>query len=225
MLELIQAGGWLMLPILLCSVISVAICIERSWTLRIEQIAPHDLPLQVWRMIRSRQLDTQWIRQLRVSSPLGQILAAGLTSYRRGRDNVKESIEEAAVQVVHHLELYLNTLGTIAIISPLLGLLGTVIGMIKVFSTFMMEGAGDPAMLAGGIAEALITTAAGLTVAIPTLFFHRFFRRRIDDLVLQMEQESIKLVEVLSADSSARSDSATSRTGRRKREGQSEISA
>jgi len=203
--ELVQAGGWLMMPILLCSVISAAICVERFWTLRSEQVAPRNLLAQVWTWIKNNEMDNRKLRELRNGSPLGLILAAGITSHRRGREMMKESIEEVANHVVHELERYLNTLGTVAAITPLLGLLGTVIGMIKVFTAIRLEGTGNAAVLAGGISEALITTAAGLTVAIPSLFFYRFFQRRVDELVIYMEQEALKLVEVLNAD---RSDTA-----------------
>ncbi|MBT5155625.1 MAG: MotA/TolQ/ExbB proton channel family protein [Gammaproteobacteria bacterium] len=200
MFELVQAGGWLMIPILLCSVVAAGISVERLWTLRAEQVAPRDLLAQVWIWIRNNQMDSSRLREVKTSSPLGQILAAGITSHRRGRDVMKESIEEVANQVVHELERYLNTLGTVAAITPLLGLLGTVIGMIKVFTAIQLEGTGNAAVLAGGISEALITTAAGLTVAIPSLFFHRYFQRKVDELVIYMEQEALKLVEVLNAD-------------------------
>ncbi|MEX2489958.1 MAG: MotA/TolQ/ExbB proton channel family protein [Pseudomonadales bacterium] len=196
MFEFVQAGGWLMLPIILCSIISAAICVERFWTLRPGQVAPKNLLAQVWSWARNNELDNKRLRELRMNSPLGQILAAGISNHRRGREAMKESIEEVAGQVVHELERYLNTLGTVAAITPLLGLLGTVIGMIKVFSAIQLEGTGNAGVLAGGISEALITTAAGLTVAIPSLFFHRFFQRRVDELVIYMEQEAIKLVEV-----------------------------
>lgn len=189
-----------MIPILLCSVISAAICVERFWTLRADQVAPRNLLAQVWTWIKNNEMDNRRLRELKSGSPLGQILAAGITSHRRGREIMKESIEEVANHVVHELERYLNTLGTVAAITPLLGLLGTVIGMIKVFTAIRLEGTGNAAVLAGGISEALITTAAGLTVAIPSLFFYRFFQRRVDELVIYMEQEALKLVEVLNAD-------------------------
>ena len=208
MFELVKAGGWLMVPIILCSIIAAAICIERFWTLRPSLVAPRNLLSTVWTWVRAGQLDNERIRQLRLGSPLGQILAAGLTNSRRGREQMKEAIEEVASQVVHEMERYLNTLGTIAAITPLLGLLGTVIGMIKVFSAIQLEGTGNAAVLAGGISEALITTAAGLTVAIPSLFFYRFFTRRVDELVVGMEQEAIKLVEAI------HSDAADAREGR-----------
>ena len=206
MFELVQAGGWLMIPIILCSIISAAICVERFWTLRIEQVAPRNLLSLVWNWIRNNEMDTVRLRKLKANSPLGQILAAGITSHRKGREIMKESIEEVANHVVHDLERYLNTLGTVAAITPLLGLLGTVIGMIKVFTAIRLEGTGNAAVLAGGISEALITTAAGLTVAIPSLFFYRFFQRRVDELVIYMEQEALKLVEVLNAERSERVD-------------------
>ena len=200
MFELVQAGGWLMVPILLCSVISAAICVERFWTLRATQIVPKNLLVQVWNWIRSNQMDNNKLRELRAGSPLGQILAAGISNHKRGREQMKESIEEVAGHVVHEMERYLNTLGTVAAVTPLLGLLGTVIGMIKVFTAIKLEGTGNAAVLAGGISEALITTAAGLSVAIPSLFFFRFFQRRVDELVITMEQEALKLVEVLNGD-------------------------
>ena len=200
MFELVQAGGWLMVPILLCSVISAAICVERFWTLRATQIVPKNLLVQVWNWIRSNEMDNKKLRELRAGSPLGQILAAGISNHKRGREQMKESIEEVAGHVVHEMERYLNTLGTVAAVTPLLGLLGTVIGMIKVFTAIKLEGTGNAAVLAGGISGALITTAAGLSVAIPSLFFFRFFQRRVDELVITMEQEALKLVEVLNGD-------------------------
>lgn len=214
MFELVRAGGWLMVPIILCSIIAAAICIERFWTLRSSQIAPKNLFATVVNMIRSNQLDNKRLRELRMGSPLGQILAAGLNNSRRGREIMKETIEEVAGQVVHEMERYLNPLGTIAATTPLLGLLGTVIGMIKVFASIKLEGTGNTAVLAGGISEALITTAAGLTVAIPSLFFYRFFQRRVDDLVVSMEQEAIKLVEALHNDRSEKQESRERRDAR-----------
>jgi biopolymer transport protein ExbB len=195
-LEMIKSGGWLMLPILLCSVVALAIIIERFWTLRPNKIAPKTLLSDVWGWIRSNQLTAERMKELRESTPLGKILAAGLANSKYGRDIMKESIQEVASHVIHDMERYLNTLGTIAVITPLLGLLGTVIGMIKVFTAIMVQGTGNANVLAGGISEALITTAAGLTVAIPAVIFHRMYQRRIDELVVDMEQEAVKLVDV-----------------------------
>lgn len=195
-----------MVPILLCSVIAAAICVERFWTLRSSQIVPRNLLAQVWNWIKNNEMDNRRLKELRLGSPLGQILATGISNHKRGREQMKEAIEEVASQVVHEMERYLNTLGTIAAITPLLGLLGTVIGMIKVFTAIRLEGTGNANILAGGISEALITTAAGLTVAIPSLFFHRFFQRKVDELVIGMEQEALKLVEVLNGDRPNRTD-------------------
>jgi biopolymer transport protein ExbB len=195
--EFLKAGGWLMIPIMLCSVVALAICVERFWSLNPARVAPPNLLAQVWGWIKNNQLDSQKMKYLRQSSPLGHILATGLSNSRHGRDVMKESIEESAGHVVHDLERYIDTLGTIAIISPLLGLLGTVIGMIKVFSEIMVQGAGNANVLAGGISEALITTATGLCVAIPSMIMFRYFNRRIDGIVVTMEQETIKLVDAL----------------------------
>ncbi len=197
MLEVVQSGGWLMVPILLCSVIAAAISVERIWTLQRARITPKNLLAQVWTALKNQDLDAAKVRELRSSSPLGQVLAAGIANARRNREVMKEAMEEAAAQVTHDLERYLTSLGVIASIAPLLGLLGTVVGMIKVFTALMLEGAGNANVLAGGISQALITTAAGLSVAIPALMCHRFFLRRVDELVITMEQEAAKLVEIL----------------------------
>ncbi len=197
MLELIKAGGLLMWPILLCSVISLAIIIERFWSLQQQRIVPRHLVAQVWQWAKVGHLDNNRIQNLRTGSPLGRILAAGLVNRSHKREVMKESIEEVGRHVAHSLERFLNTLGTIASISPLLGLLGTVIGMIKVFAVITTHGVGDASILAEGISEALLTTAAGLSVAIPTLMFHRYFRGKVDELVMTMEQEALKMVEVM----------------------------
>ena len=203
MLELVTAGGFLMIPLLLCSVVVLAICIERLYTLNARKIAPPHLLATVWQQLKADQLDTTRLRTLKQSSPLGRILAAGLSNAYHGRDVMKESIQEAASHVVHELERYLNTLGTIAAVTPLLGLLGTVMGMIKVFAEIMAQGTGNASVLAGGISEALITTAAGLSVAIPALVMHRYFIGRIDAIVVELEQETIKLVDALHSEEPA----------------------
>ncbi len=197
MLELIKAGGLLMWPIILCSIITMAIIAERFWSLRQTKVAPKNLVAKVWQWQKVGHLDAKRIRDLRASSPLGMILAAGLVNRKHSREIMKESIEEVGRHVAHDLERFLNSLGTIASISPLLGLLGTVIGMIKVFTVITSMGVGDPSILSEGISEALITTAAGLSVAIPSLMFHRYFRGRIDGLIVTMEQEALKMVEVM----------------------------
>ncbi|WP_028877353.1 MotA/TolQ/ExbB proton channel family protein [Teredinibacter turnerae] len=200
MLEIYSAGGILMYPILLCSIAVVAISFERFWTLNPQKIAPRHQLGEVWNWLQKNQLDAEKLKQLRQSSKLGRILAAGLSNSRHGRDVMKDSIQEAANQVIHDMERYLGALGTIAAIAPLLGLLGTVIGMINVFTALNLEGTGNAGALAGGISEALITTAAGLCVAIPAMIAHRFFVRRVDTLVVTMEQEAVKLVDALHND-------------------------
>lgn len=197
MFEIVRAGGWLMLPLVLCSIAAGAIILERLWTLQRKRVLPSDLAAKVWYWVEKEQLDERHIAALRDSSPLGRILASGLTSRNAERDIMKESIEDTGRHVVHELERFLNPLGTIAAISPLLGLLGTVIGMVKVFAAIQAQGVGNPGVLAGGISEALITTAAGLSIAIPALIGYRYLRGRVDSLVVQMEKEAIKLVETL----------------------------
>lgn len=186
-----------MLPIVLCSILSLAIVIERMWTLRRQRICPASLVSDIWRWANKDELDARHIAELRSSSPLGRVLAAGLVNLHQDRQIMKESIEDTGRHVVMELERYLNTLGTIAAISPLLGLLGTVLGMIKIFTAINVAGLGNQAVLAGGIAEALITTVAGLSVAIPSIMFYRFFRGRVDELVSYMEQQALKMVEIL----------------------------
>ena len=200
MFEIVKAGGWLMLPIILCSVAVIAISVERYWTLNPNKIAPKQLLGQVWSWIKDNQLDSNKLRELKQSSELGKILAAGLSNSRHGREVMKDSIEESASEVIHDMERYLGALGTIAAIAPLLGLLGTVLGMIKVFTAIMLQGTGNAGVLAGGISEALVTTAAGLCVAIPAMIAHRYFQRRVDGLVVAMEQEAVKLVDALHSD-------------------------
>ena len=197
MFELVKAGGWLMWPIIACSVIAMAIVVERLWIYRRRRVLPTNLVAQIWQLHQKNQLTAAHIQTVRKSSPLGRILAAGLMNRMHAREVMKEAIEEEGRQVVYELERYLNTLGTIANISPLLGLLGTVIGMIKVFAAITTSGVGNPGVLAGGISEALITTAAGLSVAIPAVIFHRYLSGKVDRIVLSMEEQSLKMVEVM----------------------------
>ncbi|GBO82838.1 MULTISPECIES: MotA/TolQ/ExbB proton channel family protein [Marinobacter] len=200
MFELLKAGGILMVPIVACSILALAIILERIWTLRASRVAPPQTINELWRWIKKKELNGRKLKALQGSSPLGRILAGGLLNAKHGREIMKESIEHEASQVIHDLERFLNPLGTVATITPLLGLLGTVIGMIKVFAEIQLAGVGNAGNLAGGISEALITTAAGLSVAIPALICHRYFIRRVDELVVGMEQEAIKLVEVVHGD-------------------------
>ena len=197
MLEIILAGGWLMAPILLCSTLAVAIIIERFWTLRRSKVIPEGLGATVEDWATKHELDQRHLDQLRAESPLGRIYASALVNRKRQREVIKEAVEDTGRHVVHDLERFLNTLGTIAGISPLLGLLGTVIGMIEVFSAIMISGVGDANVLAGGISQALITTAAGLTVAIPSYFFYRFFRGMVAEYVISMEEKAINLIDCI----------------------------
>ncbi len=197
MVEFVKAGGWLMVPIILSAIIAMGIILERFWTLQEKRVIPEDLTSKVWGWVKKDQLDQNQIQTLHQGSALGQILAAGLINRDRERAIMKDSIEDTGRHVVHELERYLDTLGTVAAISPLLGLLGTVIGMVEVFSEITTGGIGNPTVLAGGIAKALITTAAGLSVAIPALIGYRYYRSRVDTLVVNMEKEAIKLVEAL----------------------------
>jgi biopolymer transport protein ExbB len=198
-LEILIAGGWPMVPILLCSAVALAIILERFWSLRRKSVVPAELGEQVLAWARTRKLDPGHIETLRANSPLGEILAAALSVRMRSREIIKERVEDTGRHVVHRLERFLNTLGTIALISPLLGLLGTVFGLIEMFFAVMVSGVGDPLKMAGGIGQALVCTAAGLCVAIPAYFFHRYFRGRVADYVVNMEEQTIRLIDELSA--------------------------
>ncbi|MCH9027416.1 MAG: MotA/TolQ/ExbB proton channel family protein [Proteobacteria bacterium] len=197
MFEIVKSGGLLMIPILGCSVVAAAIIIERLWTLQQKRVLPDNLSRTVWKWVDKKQLNEKNIKALDESSPLGAILAAGLMNRDRDRIVMKERIEDIGRHVIHDLERFLNSLGTIAAITPLLGLLGTVIGMIKVFAAITTHGVGDPSVLAQGISEALITTGAGLSVAIPALIGYRYLSSRVDSLVIQMEKEAMRLVDTL----------------------------
>jgi biopolymer transport protein ExbB len=200
MLEIFKSGGWLMIPLFACSIIAIGIIAERFWSLQNKRISPPELMTQIWQWLRFKQVDDNRIKALQENSPLGQILAAGLINRNHSREMTKESIEDIGRHVTLALGRNLNTLGTIAAISPLLGLLGTVFGMIKVFAVITTEGVGNPETLAAGISVALVTTATGLIVAIPSLIFYRYFRGRIDRIVVNMEQEAMKLIEILHGD-------------------------
>lgn len=197
MFELIKAGGWVMWPIILCSIAALAIIGERFWSLQKKYIAPPNLVPQVQQWLKANELDDARVNLVRASSPLGRVLAAGLVNREHDREIIKEAIEDAGRHTVPELERYLRTLGTVASISPFLGLLGTVLGMIEMFAGIGQRGIGDPSIVANGIGQALITTAAGLAVAIPTVIFYRYFRGRVHELLLDMEQESLRLIEIL----------------------------
>lgn len=197
MLELIKAGGLVMVPILLLAVLALAIIIERFWSLRSKEVLPPGLGAEVREWARGRQLDPQHIEVLRRNSPLGEVLAAALDVRYRPRELIKERVEDVGRHVAHHMERFMNTLGTIASVSPLLGLLGTVFGMIQMFLKILTTGVGDVNQLAGGIGQALISTAGGLCVAIPAVMFHRYFRGRIVGFVIEMEKQAIQLLDTI----------------------------
>ena len=186
-----------MVPIGLCSVVALGICLERLWSLRVRRAAPTDLLLEVQRELQGGNADSNRVAELCAPCHLGAIFMAGLASAEHGREAMKEAMEGAAATAVHDMERYLTALGTIAAISPLLGLLGTVLGMIKVFRVLVEDGIGNPAVFASGISEALVTTAAGLAVAIPALMFHRYLLRKVDDLLVVMERQAARLVELV----------------------------
>lgn len=203
---MVLAGGWVMAPLLLCSVIVLMVAAERYWTLDARRIIPDSLLVRIWGWLQQGQLDSNKIKAVHDSSPLGQVLAAGLSNSRNGRAVMIESMEVAANRVQHDLERYLAVLGSIANVAPLLGLLGTVVGTIKIFSAIMMEGGtGNPGALAGGISEALIATATGLAVAIPSSLASRYFYRRVDGFMVSIQQDAMKLVDALHSDRKVRS--------------------
>ncbi|NWG38958.1 MAG: MotA/TolQ/ExbB proton channel family protein [Hydrogenophilaceae bacterium] len=196
MLAIIEAAGWPIWPLILASILALAIIIERFYSLRMSEVAPPTLLPSVVKQLQGHGLNNDMLAKLAADSPLGQIFAAGLRNVKSSREVMKESIEEAGRAVTHDLERFLTSLGTIAAIAPLLGLLGTVIGMVEIFGSQTPTGS-NPAVLAHGISIALYNTAFGLIVAIPAMIFYRFFRARVDNLAIEMEQQAIKLVELI----------------------------
>jgi biopolymer transport protein ExbB len=199
MWEIVRAGGVLMWPIILCSIIAAAIILERLWTLQDKRVLPSDLPTRVWQLIETNQINDKVISALESNSPLGRLLATGLANRHRPREILMERLEDTGRHVVYELERFLNTLGTIAGIAPLLGLLGTVTGIIRAFNAIKAGGMGDPLALSGGISEALICTAAGLCVAIPALISYRYLRGRVEGIVMEMEKHAIRMADALEA--------------------------
>lgn len=196
MFELIQSGGIMMFPIILSSILAVAIIIERFLALQVRKVVPQDDVERARKLASSSKLVEALVDELRNSSLLGRVLATGLESRELPRHIMKENVEEAGRHVVQELERYLPALGTIITIAPMMGLLGTVLGMIGVFSAINTAGVGNPQLLAGGISEALITTVAGLLVAIITLVFERYFKSKVDAYVVTMEREAMRLIEI-----------------------------
>ena len=200
MLELIRAGGWPMIPLLLMSAVALGIIVERFWSLRPTRVLPPGLgdEVRAW-VARGKPLEVAHIDSLRSTSPLGALLAAALDVRMRSREEIRERVEDVGRHLVHRMERFLNTLGTIASAGPLLGLFGTVVGMIEMFLGILDHGIGDASQLAGGIGKALVCTAAGMLVAIPALAFHRYFRGRIAGYIVDMEHEAIQLLDTLDA--------------------------
>jgi biopolymer transport protein ExbB len=199
MFDFITAGGFLMLPIILSSILAVVVIVNLFLTLQRKKVIPENASNMARKLALSGKMTEAHIEQVRQGSLLGEVLAAGLESVGSPRHLMKENIEETGRHVIHSMDKYMTTLGTIAAIAPLLGLLGTVVGMISVFSVITSQGVGNPTELAGGISQALITTAAGISVAVPALVFHRYFRGKINDYAVEMEKEAIKLVDAVSA--------------------------
>jgi Biopolymer transport proteins len=196
MWTLIQAAGWPIWPLIIASIISLAIIGERFWSLRADIVAPKSLLLEVRATLKQGGITKDACARLENHSPLGEIFASALSNMDTSREVMKEAIEETGRSVAHKLERYLTTLGTIATVSPLLGLLGTVIGMVELFGAFTATGH-DVAMFARGISVALYNTAMGIVVAVPSMIFYRHFRSKVDGLIVEMEQEAIKLVEIV----------------------------
>ena len=199
MFAIIQAAGWPIWPLLFASIIAVALIIERLITLRRSKILPEGLLEKVVGELRTSGATPEMVNRVALSSPLGRVLAAGLRNVRSPREVMKESIEETGRAVVHDLERFLTTLGTIASISPLMGLFGTVVGMIEIFGS-QTPGGSNPQQLAHGISIALYNTGFGLVIAMPSMIFWRHFRATVDGLVVEMEQQAIRLVEVVHGD-------------------------
>lgn len=196
MWEIIQAAGWPIWPLIIASIIAVAIIGERLWALREDVVAPKNLLPEVQKWMQQGALTKDACMRLERHSPLGEIFASALCNADTSREVVKESIEETGRAVAHKLEKYLTTLGTIATVAPLLGLLGTVIGMVELFGAFTSTGH-DVAKFARGISVALYNTAGGIIVAIPAMIFYRHFRSKVDSLIIEMEQQAVKLVEIM----------------------------
>jgi biopolymer transport protein ExbB len=198
-LELVKAGGWPMIPLLLLAVLALAIVVERFWSLRRKEVLPPGLGQEVRTWAVRGQLEQAHIESLRRTSPLGELLAAALDVRHRPREQIRERIEDTGRHIVHRMEKFLNSLGSIASAGPLLGLLGTVVGMIQMFLGILDSGVGDVNQLAGGIGKALVCAATGMIVAIPALMFHRYFRGRIAGYVIEMEKEATALLDALEA--------------------------
>jgi biopolymer transport protein ExbB len=198
-LAIIEAAGWPIWPLILASIIAVAIIIERAYSLRTQEVAPQDLLMATIKVYQERGVTPELVARLAEGSPMGRIFSTALKNAHNSREVMKESIEEAGRAVTHDLDRFLTSLGTVASMAPLLGLLGTVIGMIEIFGAQTATGT-NPGQLAHGISIALYNTAFGLIVAIPAIIFYRYFRSKVESLVVDMEQQAIKLVEIVHGD-------------------------
>lgn len=196
MLSLIQAAGWPIWPIIIASIVAMGIIVERMWTLRLSVISPKELLPKVLNEYKRTGTNPEMIARLQQHSPLGKILAAGLKNIKSTREVMKESVEESGRLVAHDLNRYLTTLGTIAALSPLMGLFGTLVGMIEIFGSNSPTGS-NPTQLAYGISVALYNAAFGILVAIPSMIFFRHFRAKVDGFVLEMELQALKLIEIV----------------------------
>lgn len=196
MLSLIQAAGWPIWPIIIASIVAMGIIGERLWTLRLSVISPKELLPKVLSEYKRGGVNPEILARLQKHSPLGRILAAGLKNVKSSREVMKESIEESGRVIAHDLNRYLTTLGTIAALSPLMGLFGTLVGMIEIFGSNSPTGS-NPAQLAYGISVALYNAAFGILVAIPSMIFYRHFRAKVDDFVIEMELQALKLIEIV----------------------------
>ena len=193
-----------MIPLLLLTIVALGIVVERFWSLRRDRVMPPGLgdEVRAW-VARGKPLEPAHIDSLRSTSPLGALLAAELDVRNRSRETIRERVEDVGRHIAFRMERYLNALGTIAAAGPLLGLFGTVVGMIEMFLGILDHGLGDAGQLAGGIGKALICTATGMVVAIPALAFHRYFRGRIAGYIVDMEHEAMRLQDVLDEASGA----------------------
>jgi len=199
MSEIIGAMGLMAFPLIISSIIAIAVIASLFVTLTRKKVIPEGIADTAKKLALSGQVSPAHIRQIHDGSLLGRVLASGLENIGQPRHVIKENIEESGRHVIHSMEKYMTTLGTIAAIAPLLGLLGTVIGMIDVFSVITAQGVGSPTELAGGISKALVTTAFGITIAVPALIFHRYFRGKITDYAIEMEKEAIKILTIAAA--------------------------
>jgi biopolymer transport protein ExbB len=204
LLHIVEAAGWPIWPLLVASLIALTIIVERAWSLRRGKVAPRNLLQQIAQEVSHKGVTQELLDRLSQGPLLARVFAVGLHNVRRSRDVMKESLEEAGRVAVHELERFLTSLGTIASLAPIMGLFGTVVGMIEIFGSQIGGGmSSNPQQLAHGISVALYNTAFGLIVAIPSMIFYRHYRARVDSLVVEMEAEATKLIEIVHGDQSA----------------------